>query len=74
MSLKMIAASTRPRYRLMGWRVTSHASEGVRQISKNSCSARTARNSADVEEGRGGLEDQSIKGLKSQGAQDMPGR
>jgi hypothetical protein len=73
MSLKMIAASTRPRYRLMGWSVTSHASAGVRQISKNSCSARMARNSAVVEEGSG-LEDQSIKGVKSQGARDMPGR
>ena len=48
MSLKIMAASSRPEYLLIGWSVTSHASDGVRQISKNSCFARTARNSVDT--------------------------
>ena len=45
MSQKMIAESSRPLYRRMGCSVTSVASEGVRQTSKNSCFSRTCRNS-----------------------------
>lgn len=46
MSLKMMAASSRPAYRRIGCSVTSVASSGVRQTSKKPCFARTSRNSA----------------------------
>lgn len=50
MSLKMIEASSNPEYRRIGWTVTSVASAGVRQTSKNSCDFRTSLNSVLSEE------------------------
>lgn len=45
MSLKMMAASSRPLYLRSGWIVISAASSGVWQISKNPCSLRSLLNS-----------------------------
>lgn len=49
---KMMAASSRPVYRRMGWRVISLAISGVWQHSKKLWSFRTAWNSAE-QEGKG---------------------
>jgi hypothetical protein len=57
----------------MGWRVISHASEGVRQISKNSCSSRTARNSVDFRREKRGTEDFVDKNAQSTGESTYQG-